>query len=310
MFLAMLLFLMGMRIGKSVLLQFNPNLEFLFVFLGLSTLLLIGPLLYWYVQSLTKARFKFRRKNYLQIIPFLFVLSISPFISEAWFIANGRHWAFILLIGIYVHLALYISLSVVKVNSYGKSLLNNYTEPNQRIFKWLRSVLFGISFIWISYVLNIFENRVPYILGPIIYSGLIYCLTFIGYKLKVLNLVVKPLDSNSTEVHIYREILAVLEKDALYISPDVSLQRLADATGYSSHLISATINSCAQMNFNNLINSYRVKRAKEILETKEAAKYTISSVAYDTGFNSLSSFNAAFKKFAKTTPSKYRHAAS
>jgi len=309
-FLAMLLFLMGIRVGKSVLLQFNPNLEFLFIFLGLSTLLLIGPLLYWYVFSLTDSAFNFQRRNYLQIIPFLFVLSISPFISEAWFIANGRHWAFILLIGIYSHLALYITVSLVKVGSYGKSLLKNNTESRQRIFTWLRYVLIGISFIWISYVLNIFENRVPYILGPLIYSSLIYTLTFIGCKLRVLKLEAKPMDSNSTEWHIYREILAVLEKDALYISSDVSLQKLAAITGFNTHLISATINSCAQMNFNNLINSYRVEKAKEILETKEASKYTISSVAYDTGFNSLSSFNAAFKKFAKTTPSKNRHAAN
>ena len=283
---------------------------FLFIFLGLSTLLLIGPLLYWYIRSLTDATFKFRREHYLQIIPFLLVLSISPFITEAWFIANGRHWAFILLIGIYLHLAFYITLSLAQVRSYKKALLNNNTELHRRILTWLRYVLVGIGFIWISYVLNIFENRVPYILGPLMYSSLIYILTFVGYRLKALNLTVKSLDYNSTEAIIYREILTVLETDNLYIASDVSLQKLATLTGHGTHLISATINSCAQMNFNNLINSYRVEKAKELLKSKEASKYTISSVAYDTGFNSLSSFNAAFKKFANTTPSKYRHAAN
>mgnify|MGYP003700866943 CR=1 FL=1 len=34
--------------------------------------------------------------------------------------------------------------------------------------------------------------------------------------------------------------------------------------------------------------------------------YTISSVAFDSGFSSLSSFNSAFKRFVGTTPSSYR----
>ena len=42
-----------------------------------------------------------------------------------------------------------------------------------------------------------------------------------------------------------------------------------------------------------------------LLDTKNE-KYTISSIAFDIGFNSLSSFNTAFKKFEGTTPSLYR----
>jgi AraC-like DNA-binding protein len=36
----------------------------------------------------------------------------------------------------------------------------------------------------------------------------------------------------------------------------------------------------------------------------------IATIAYETGFNSLSVFNTAFKKFTSMTPSAYRKAVS
>ncbi|MEM7084927.1 MAG: helix-turn-helix transcriptional regulator [Bacteroidota bacterium] len=306
-FLAIVLFLMALRVGKSIVLEFDQDLEFLFIFLGLSTLLLIGPLLFWYINSLIHTNFKLRLLHYLQIIPFLFVLGISPFVSEQWFIENGTHWAYILLVGIYLHLAAYICASGIDLYRFQRNTLNTpKTKPQVRVIKWLRYVLIGITFIWISYVLNIFEDRVPYILGPLIYTAFIYALTYIAYPLKVHKLNSRSVEVSDSNSHIYSEIIAVLEKDNMYMSSDISLHKLGELTGYSKHLISASINSYAQMNFNNLVNYYRIQKAKEILGARESSKYTISSIAYDTGFNSLSSFNAAFKKFTKTTPSQFR----
>lgn len=308
-FLAILLFLMAIRVGKSVALQFNDDLEFLFIFLGLSTLLFMGPLLYLYLKSLITQNFKLSIHHYLQIIPFLFVLIISPFTSEQWFVENGKHWAYILLFGIYLHLAFYICISAINLYLFRRSIVNIHkTKPQENILKWLQYVLIGITFIWLSYVLNIFEDQVPYILGPLIYTVFIYTLTFIAYKLNVYKLSSKSFEVDNTDSLIYQEIVATLEKNDMYLSTDISLHKLGELTGHSKHIISASINTYAQMNFNNLINYYRVQKAKEILGNEASSKFTISSIAYDTGFNSLSSFNAAFKKFTKTTPSHYRSA--
>lgn len=305
--LGLLLFLMALRVGKSIVLEFHNDLEFLFVFIGLSILLLIGPILYAYVRSLLNPNFALQKHHYVQIIPFLFVLFISLFISEQWFVENGRHWAYILLIGIYLHFAFYICASGIHLYLFNRAMTKVQKTKNQEyILKWLRYVLVGVGFIWISYVFNIFEDQVPYILGPIIYTMCIYVLTLVGYKLKAATFNSKLFDGDSKNAQIYNAVVAALKKDDMCMSSDISLQTLGDLTGYSKHSISASINAYAQMNFNNLINFYRIQKAKEILSTTTSSKYTISSIAYDTGFNSLSSFNAAFKKFAKTTPSHYR----
>jgi AraC-like DNA-binding protein len=306
-FLALLLFLMAIRVGKSVVLQFNSDLEFLFIFLGLSMLLLIGPVLHWYFRSLTRPSFKLRTFEYIQLIPFLCALTISPFITEQWLVENGTYWAAIFLIGIYLHLAFYICIAAGYLYVFRRSLLDiQKTKAQENILKWLQYVLLWVCFIWFSYVLNIFDDQVPYILGPLIYSLLIYALTFIAYTLKAHTFSATSFEVDTKSTHIYQEIVVVLEKDDRFMSPEISLQTLGELTGYSKHIISASINTYAQMNFNNLINYYRIQKAKELLSVATASKYTIASIAYDTGFSSLSSFNAAFKKFAKTTPSQYR----
>jgi AraC-like DNA-binding protein len=306
--LAILLLLMAFRIGKSIVLQFSEDLELLFIFLGLSMLLLIGPILYGYVHSLLRPNFKIHKYTYLHGIPFLFVITLSPFLSEHWFVENGKHWAYILLIGIYIHLAFYIGAAAMTLYRFNKTLSETKkTKPQESIRTWLRYVLIGITFIWISYTLNIFEDQVPYITGPLVYSVSIYMLTFAGYKLKIHTLTSKSFETTNESSLVYQEIITVLERDDIFMHPDISLNKLGDLTGHSKHIISASINTYAQMNFNSLINFYRVQKAKEILSDQKSLKYTISSIAYDTGFNSLSSFNAAFKKFEKITPSNYRN---
>lgn len=305
--LTILLMLMAFRVGKSIIFQFNTELEFLFIFLGLSTMLLIGPLLYWYLKSMISPSFQLPKHYYLQAIPFLFVLGVSPFLSKQWFVENGKYWAFILIISIYLHLAFYIFISFKKLYSFNQSLENGQkTKSQESILNWLKFVMIGITLIWVSYVLNVFEEQIPYIIGPIIYSACIYLLTFKAYKLKINELDSKSFEALNENSHIYQEIVELIKRDELYLSPEISLNKLGELTGFGSHKISSSINEYGKMNFNTFINHFRIQKAKAILKDENSEKYTISSIAYDTGFNSLSSFNASFKKFENTTPSAYR----
>jgi AraC-like DNA-binding protein len=72
------------------------------------------------------------------------------------------------------------------------------------------------------------------------------------------------------------------------------------------HALSQVINEQFSSNFNDFINSYRVEDAKKMLMDPEGRNFTIASIAYDSGFNTLSAFNVAFKKFTGVTPSQFR----
>lgn len=81
---------------------------------------------------------------------------------------------------------------------------------------------------------------------------------------------------------------------------------LGKRIGKTTQKTSEVINQYAKQNFNDFINYYRIQETKRVLSDNEYLNYTISSIAFDVGFSSLSSFNSAFKKFEGTTPSAYR----
>ncbi|MEO0573044.1 MAG: helix-turn-helix domain-containing protein [Bacteroidota bacterium] len=306
--LGLMLIFMAFRIGKSVLLNFGEDLEPVFIFIGLTFLLLIGPLLRWYILSMTEPHFKLPKAYLFELLPFLLIFGASLFVTRAWY--ESSEWAIIIfssvLIFIYLHLAFYISLSwrgfLVAKRPY---LKEKPTKSQNAVFRWLQLVLIGFILIWGIYVLNILDDTVPYIVGPLLYSLVVYLLSYKAFQLKTTDMdggVFKGNDSRQ----LFSAVSDIVVGDRQYLEPDLSLSKLSTLLGRSTQQISLVVNEHAQSNFNDYINFYRIEDAKKTLLSVESEKYTISSIAFDVGFNSLSSFNAAFKKFTGSTPSAFR----
>ncbi|MBN2669004.1 MAG: AraC family transcriptional regulator [Bacteroidales bacterium] len=66
------------------------------------------------------------------------------------------------------------------------------------------------------------------------------------------------------------------------------------------------INETYDQNFNNYINSFRIKEARHLLTSKSYNNYSLEGIADMCGFNSMVSFNSAFKKFTGITPSYFQ----
>ncbi|MCP3667171.1 MAG: helix-turn-helix transcriptional regulator [Gammaproteobacteria bacterium] len=109
------------------------------------------------------------------------------------------------------------------------------------------------------------------------------------------------------DITIHKENLKrYLETEKPYINPDLKLGDLADHLGMPSYQLSQVINIGFQQNYYDLINSLRIAEAKRIISTPSTQNYKIIAIAYDVGFNSKSTFNAAFKKHAGMTPTQYK----
>ncbi|MEI9909368.1 MAG: helix-turn-helix domain-containing protein [Bacteroidota bacterium] len=54
------------------------------------------------------------------------------------------------------------------------------------------------------------------------------------------------------------------------------------------------------------MNHYRVEEAKQLLLEPANGGFKIASIAYDAGFNSLSTFNDVFKKLTGLTPTQFK----
>jgi len=91
-----------------------------------------------------------------------------------------------------------------------------------------------------------------------------------------------------------------------FLDSDITLPNLAKRLAISTHHLSQVINDKLQKNFFEFVNYYRVEEAKENIAEPANHNLNLAEIGFDVGFNSISSFNAAFKKHSGTTPSQYR----
>ena len=95
----------------------------------------------------------------------------------------------------------------------------------------------------------------------------------------------------------------VIEKP--YLNRELTIYDLSDQLKISRHILSEVINEHIGKNFYNLVNDYRVNEVKERMKSEDLQVITILGIAYDSGFNSKSSFNTIFKEKTGKTPSEY-----
>lgn len=109
------------------------------------------------------------------------------------------------------------------------------------------------------------------------------------------------LSDEELELALKVESLLALEK--IYHEAGYSRSDLAQELSTSETIVSKIINLHFGKTFPQLLNEYRVEDAKVLLADTDAE---IKIVAEEVGFNSLASFNRAFKEFENVSPSQFR----
>ena len=106
--------------------------------------------------------------------------------------------------------------------------------------------------------------------------------------------------------NIMRRIIETLTKDKLYLNSNLTLDTLSDQMNINHYYLSQAIGSSWNGNFIDLVNTYRVKEAKEFLSNPKFAHMNIIDIGFKVGFNSKSTFNRVFKSKISITPKEYR----
>ncbi len=107
-------------------------------------------------------------------------------------------------------------------------------------------------------------------------------------------------------VALFKKIDGYVNTQKRYLDSSLSLEVLAQELQMSVSNLSLQINTHSGYNFSDYINHYRVEKAKMLLLEKSFANYTNVAIGLECGFNSRSTFYAAFKKFTDLTPSSFR----
>lgn len=295
-FLALVLLGLTIRIGKSIFhnyLEVDPRIRNL----AISSILTVGPFLWFYGKALLEKQHTFSPKQYIHFLPFVLFVICSPIIPN-----RGDMASYVLYGLVYAHLALYL----VKCWRY---LLGLKEEVAIQILTWYRNIVVGVSVIWVLYV-GIFLSWIPfYILGAISFSFLTYLFSFLLLKKHVFSLE-KYGSSNmdrNTSKKVLQRIKEELETNEMYLDNDVSLHNVAQQFDITPRELSQVINENEGKNFSEFINHYRIQKAKELLVDSKYMNEKIATIAYDCGFGNVTSFNLAFKAITRLTPSQYRN---
>lgn len=112
----------------------------------------------------------------------------------------------------------------------------------------------------------------------------------------------------ATAARLEAALVALMEGAHPYRQGDLTLQELADRLGASPHNLTEVVNTRLGQSFYDFVNGYRVREAQARLTDPAFAHWTVLAIGLEAGFNSKSSFHAAFKRHAGQTPSAYREA--
>jgi AraC-like DNA-binding protein len=95
-----------------------------------------------------------------------------------------------------------------------------------------------------------------------------------------------------------------MQDERLFMDNQLTLSRLAEKVGVSTHHLSEVLNQQDGKNFYRFVNEYRVEFFCDRL--REDPRVKNLELALFAGFSSKSTFNAVFKQLTNQTPTQYR----
>ncbi len=193
---------------------------------------------------------------------------------------------------------------------------------SQNIVFFLKAMVITISLFftgWLCcyimfYFLNVYSKFINYNLIWIVFSIFIYVIGF--YSLKQPDIFRIPLSKNKALKskerlegaklkHVKQGLERLMIEEKIYLDHKLTLIDLAKKLDTSANDISWFLNNVYKCNFYDYINQYRIQAFVEKIKNGEHHNTTLLALSFDSGFNSKSTFNKAFKSKMNDTPSNY-----
>lgn len=116
----------------------------------------------------------------------------------------------------------------------------------------------------------------------------------------------RPDALSGTTKHLHQKLLKLID-EGIYLQPEMSVSKMAGSMNIPEHQLRALINqTMGYRNFRTFLNSYRLAFAKATLADTATLNTPIHTIALDSGFASLASFNRVFKNEVGQTPTAFR----
>lgn len=270
--------------------------------------LITGPAFYLFVKHLVYSDAQWRTRDLYHFLPAILSIPFTAYTQHV--IAAGS-----------------LSLVIYGVVSY--RLLNKYSRASKQMssaaldmrLNWLRAI------IWIFAVLGLLDtirlNLQPeldylllnswYLLHQLCVLIVYACLIWFALRQPLLFDGLASFDESSTMQKerglsdlLFSQINHELVASELFKQQRLSLIDVANHFEIGVKDISGAVNTGSGLNFCEYVNSLRVADVKQKIDENTDRKLTLLELAFESGFNSKSSFNSCFKNSTGLTPSQYQ----
>ncbi|XHR97182.1 helix-turn-helix domain-containing protein [Mucilaginibacter sp. UC70_90] len=97
-----------------------------------------------------------------------------------------------------------------------------------------------------------------------------------------------------------------MKANLYYQDPELNLRSLAEKLDLHPNELSRIINTVLKKSFNDFINEYRVADVARKMQDPAYDHLTLLGIAFESGFNSKTTFNRTFKQMTGKNPAEYK----
>lgn len=317
---------------SGTVLEFSPALFRFFDF----AFWIESPLLLWYTRALLYKDFKFRRNDlwfFAPVILYILYISITFFsvdlntkitLIEGFKTTTAPSTQHTIALLRELIRVLFGLMCLYEIRQAQQQVRDQYSSIEAINFSWLTvlTIAFVIERSWVlilaltatfkpgmdSSYYNILGLAGNY-LRLILVSGLIiFSLT----RSRIFKGTVAKEEHHSSEkdfkvdLKLIEKIEQFMQNEKPFLQHMLNLEQLSNQINIPARTLSKTINTHYQTNFYEFINTYRIEKAKTILEDRTQDSKKMLEILNDCGFNSKATFNSFFKKVTGSTPTQYR----
>ncbi len=288
--------------------------------------LALGPLIYFYVLKTIQPDYKFRRRDLVHFSPLLLELSAYALETIESIKTSAPTYDTLTYQRLNPIIQLLTFISVVIYLYWCRKLIESFYRQQKFTsgdryrhgLRWLHRLLTGFGMLWVLWL-------------PLVVIGYYYQLGvqayYTWYLLLMLMMIwISAIAHLKPEAHpvinalpVFKPLLPadmrqkgiwlkkMVKENRYYQDPELNLGSLAEKLELTTHELSRILNTVLKKSFNDFINEYRVQDAVRKMQDKAYDHITLLGIAYESGFNSQSSFNRVFKQSTGKSPVEYKN---
>jgi putative ABC transport system permease protein len=291
--------------------------------------LVLGPLIFFYVLKITRPEYKFRSKDMLHFSPLLLELSAQALevrdsikTGTATYDTPAFHQLNpILQLLAFISVSTYLYASHRLIERFYRGLKFNGCDRYRYELRWLHNLLMGFGLLWLLWIpfkaVDYFYYHDPS--GINIYHPLYLLLAVMAIWIAVVAFfrqdagvpvapppfLKPPLPAEMKQRGNW--LKKAVQAGRYYQDPELSLSLLAEKLELTTHELSRIINTVLKKSFNDFINEFRVAEVARKMEDPAYDHITLLGIAFESGFNSKSTFNRAFRQMTGKSAAEYKN---